>query len=250
MAEKANQVENLRSYRTSVITEAVTHGLNPDAPLRQSGIDWIGEIPEHWIVTKLGRVLDGIQDGTHGSYNRVDVGHPLLSAKNVTEDGIIISDNESLINETDYNNIIANGYPRKGDIAMCCVATIGRGCIYQLDEPQAFQRSVTFLRINKNHSNTYILFFLRSVYGQAQFSTFAKTSAQGGVYMGDLKQFCVILPPLSEQQEIAAYLDAKTAKIDRLIDELNAQITELADYKQAVISEAVTGKVDVRNYRI
>jgi type I restriction enzyme S subunit len=106
MAEKANQVENLRSYRTSVITEAVTHGLNPDAPLRQSGIDWIGEIPEHWIVTKLGRVLDGIQDGTHGSYNRVDVGHPLLSAKNVTEDGIIISDNESLINETDYNNII------------------------------------------------------------------------------------------------------------------------------------------------
>jgi type I restriction enzyme S subunit len=122
--------------------------MNAYPEYKESGIDWLGKIPSHWIVAKLGRVLEGIQDGTHGSYNRVDIGYPLLSEKNVTEDGIIISDNESLINETDYRNIIANGYPQKGDIAMCCVATIGRGCIYQLDEPQAFQRSVTFLRIN------------------------------------------------------------------------------------------------------
>jgi type I restriction enzyme S subunit len=214
--------------------------MNAYPEYKESGIGWLGKIPSHWIVAKLGRVLEGIQDGTHGSYNRVDIGYPLLSAKNVTEDGIIVPDNESLINETDYRNIIANGYPQKGDIAMCCVATIGRGCIYQLDEPQAFQRSVTFLRINRNHSNAYILYFLRSVYGQTQFSTFAKTSAQGGVYMGDLKQFNLVLPPIDEQKAIAAYLDEKTGKIDELIAEKTKQIEDLRSYRTSFITETVT----------
>jgi type I restriction enzyme S subunit len=79
---------------------------------------------------------------------------------------------------------------------------------------------------------------------------YASGGGQPNISQAIIKDFKVTVPPLSEQQEIAAYLDEKTAKIDKLIGELNAQLTELADYKQAVISEAVTGKVDVRNYRI
>jgi type I restriction enzyme S subunit len=75
-------------------------------------------------------------------------------------------------------------------------------------------------------------------------------AAMPRITLEKLGNFLSLFPPFNEQQEIAAYLDEKTSKIDKLISELNTQLAELADYKQAVISEAVTGKVDVRNYRI
>jgi type I restriction enzyme S subunit len=214
--------------------------MNAYPKYKDSGIDWIGEIPEGWKVVKLGLILDGIQDGTHGSFERVDSGYPLLSAKNVFENGINISEDESLISEVDYKNIVSNGYPQKGDIAMCCVATIGRGCIYQFDYPLAFQRSVTFLRINDLYKNTYVLYFLKSLYGQIQFEMSAKASAQSGVYMGDLKKFIVTLPTKDEQEAIAQYLDKKTAKIDELMAEKTKQVEDLRSYRTSVITEAVT----------
>lgn len=207
---------------------------------KPSDIDWIGDIPSHWKVCKLNRLLDGIQDGTHATLQRVDYGHPLLSAKNVFEDGIHISENESCISPMDFNEIISNGYPQKGDIALCCVATIGRGCIYPFDYPLAFQRSVTFLRINSHYSNSFILYYLRSVSAKAQFDTYAKTSAQSGVYMGDLKRFYISLPPLAEQEAIAAWLDTRCGEIDAAIAKVDREIELIDELKQSEISRVVT----------
>lgn len=236
------ELELLDELKQSEISKAVTKGLNPKVSFKPTGIDWIGEIPIHWNVVKLSRVLKGIQDGTHATLNRVENGEVLLSAKNVFEDGIRIDENESQISKKDYEAIIGNGYPKKGDILLCCVGTIGRGFIYNFDYPLAFQRSVTFLRIKEEFYNEFILFSLRSLFSKIQFETFAKTSAQSGVYMGDLKKFLILLPPITEQKEIADYLDKKCGEIDSLKEKLKQKKEKLQELRQSLISEVVTGK--------
>lgn len=244
------QIDDLKAYRMSVISEAVTKGLNPDAPMKDSGLGWIGAIPEGWKILKMNFILSGLQDGTHGTFDRVDNGYPLLSAKNVFPSGIVFEEKESYISESDFKAIVSNGFPQKGDVALCCVGTVGRCCVYTYDYPIAFQRSVTFLRPNNKVQSYYLWYYLQSNKFQDQLGKYAKTSAQSGVYLGDLAKTIVILPPLSEQQAIATYLDYKTSKIDAAIASLESQRYDLNALKQSVISEAVTGKIDVRGWKL
>lgn len=208
---------------------------------KDSGVEWIGEVPSHWEVVHLKQVLNGFQDGTHGTYKNVDNGRMLLSAKNVTEQGLEIGENERIISEEDYAEIVSNGFPKKEDILLCCVGTIGRCCIFNEPEPIAFQRSVTFLRTNKCLLyNKVLLYILRNQYVETQFNLFAKTSAQSGVYMGDLVNFYIAVPPMQEQSTIANYLDKKCSEIDNVISAQQKRIALLQELKQSVITHAVT----------
>lgn len=207
---------------------------------KDSGVEWIGEVPSHWEVVHLKQVLKGVQDGTHGTYRNEESENFLLSAKNVTEEGIIIGENERTISNRDYTEITSNGFPQKGDIVICCVGTLGRCCIFDSDKPIAFQRSVTFLRVKGKLNNKMLLYLLRGDYIQTQFTLYAKTSAQSGVYMGDLKNFYITLPPLSEQHSISTYLDKKCAEIDNVISAQQKRIALLQELKQSVITHAVT----------
>lgn len=235
-------ITKLQSYKQSVITEAVTKGLDKNVPLKDSGIEWIGEIPEHWEIRTLKTMLSGLQDGTHGTFKNITSNYLLLSAKNITDNGLQFSDIERTISENDYKTIISNGYPQKGDILLCCVGTIGRCCIYNYDKIYAFQRSVSFLRTNKNTSNRFLLYLLRSQICTTQFLMSARTSAQSGVYLSTLSNLIIITPPLSEQQSIANYLDPKCREIDELISIKQQKIEKLKDYKKSLIFECVTGK--------
>lgn len=207
---------------------------------KDSGVAWIGDVPKHWEVLHLKHSLDGLQDGTHGTYASVDAGKVLLSAKNVTEHGLIIGESERTISDIDHKEIVSNGFPQQGDILLCCVGTLGRCCIFEYPFPIAFQRSVTFLRTNSLLSNRMLLYILRNKYIDTQFQLFAKTSAQSGVYMGDLKDFYIVVPPITEQVAIAAYLDTHCAKIDNLISIQQKRIALLQELKQSVITHAVT----------
>lgn len=207
---------------------------------KDSGVEWIGEVPRHWEVVHLKQVLKGIQDGTHGTYQNVESDNVLLSAKNVTDVGLNIGDYERTISDNDYAEIISNGFPQNGDILVCCVGTLGRCCIFNSSKPIAFQRSVTFLRVGRMLSNKVLLYILRNNYIQTQFTLFAKTSAQSGVYLGDLKNFYITLPPLSEQHAIATYLDKKCCEIDKVISVQQKRIALLQELKQSVITHAVT----------
>ena len=207
---------------------------------KDSGVAWIGEVPKHWKVLHLKHSLDGLQDGTHGTYASVDAGKVLLSAKNVTEHGLIIGESERTISDIDHKEIVSNGFPQQVDILLCCVGTLGRCCIFEYPFPIAFQRSVTFLRTNSLLSNRMLLYILRNKYIDTQFQLFAKTSAQSGVYMGDLKDFYIVVPPINEQTAIAAYLDTHCAKIDNLISIQQKRIALLQELKQSVITHAVT----------
>lgn len=243
---KSQQIEKLKELRQVKIHQAVTKGLDANVELKDSGIDWIGGIPKHWKVTNFKRILIGIKDGTHGTHQRVTNGNLLLSAKNIHNNGIRISGDESMIPDKDYHEITKNGYPKKNDLLITCVGTIGRTYVYDLEYPLAFQRSVAFLRFNLYRGNPhYFKFYIESPYYQYILSQLTKTSAQGGVYMGDILKSTIILPPLSEQKNIIAYLDEVTGQIDQAIAQKQEQIEKLKQYKQSLINEVVTGKVKV-----
>ena len=210
------------------------------AEYKDSGVKWFCSIPEHWSSFLFKRVVANIKDGTHGTHARVENGELLLSAKNVFNNGIEIGENESYIPFKDYEEITSNGFPKKGDILVTCVGTIGRSFVYPFDKSLAFQRSVSFMRLNKKGNPQFYKYFIESKAYQSQLESLIKSSAQGGIYMGDLINTVVIKCPLDEQIQISNFLDHETAKIDSLIAKQEKLIELLKEKRQAVISHAVT----------
>ena len=249
IADIEKQIELLKSYRKSLITETVTKGLNRNVKMKDSGVEWIGEIPEHWDVRRVKYVLEGIKDGTHGTYNRVDEGHYLLSAKNVFFDGLHIGDNESLVSEKDYQSIVANGYPKKGDVLLCCVGTIGRTCVYDLDEAEAFQRSVIFMRPSSMIDSRYLCYSLQTDGTEIQENMLINKTAQDGLYMGAAQEIMITVPQNGfEQKKIADYLDLQCSKLDSIISTKQTQLTHMQQHKKSLIYEYVTGKKRVAGF--
>ncbi len=190
-----------------------------------------------WEVKKLGEVAS-IQDGTHGTFARVQLGKLLLSAKNVFNNHLVITDNESMVSQSDYNKIIANGYPRKGDILISCVGTIGRCCLLERDDV-AFQRSVAFIRPHKFY-NKYLMFLLQSRSIQQQLTALINASAQGGVYLNSLKQINLLATTdEDEQQAIAETLSA----LDDEINALESERSKITQIRDGAMNDLLTGKV-------
>jgi len=207
---------------------------------KHSGVNWLGQIPVHWYAAMLKRILLGISDGTHGTYTRVSSEFPLLSAKNVFNDGIRISGSESSISEEDHCQIVGSGYPRKGDLLVTSVGTIGRSFVYDREYPLAFQRSVCFIRLESKQYPQFYKYVVESKGFQEYLTSVANVSAQGGVYMGELCQALVPILPESEQKTIADFLDWKTGQIDGLISKKKLLIAKLKEKRIALITQAVT----------
>lgn len=223
IAEKQQQVEDLRTYRTSLITETVTRGLNPDTPLRHSGIDWLGDIPEHWILTKA------------KYYIEIKSGDP-ISKDDINPQGTIpIFGGGEIIGFTMMSNVPAQTII-VGRVGARC------GCV-RLTEVESWATDNALI-ISTSQDPKY----LTRIFEAANLNRLNESNAQPLITATKIKDVGIPLPPIDEQQAIAEFLDEKTGKIDTLIDELTKQLDELAEYKKAVITEAVTGKVDVRDW--
>ncbi len=207
---------------------------------KDSGVEWLGEVPGHWYAGRFSRAIEAIKDGTHGTFERVPVGRPLLSAKNVQDGFVLLADDESMVSESDHLSITANGFPRKGDLLLTIVGTIGRSCVYGFEDSLAFQRSVCFIRLLPGNETNFFYYFTQSKFFQEQLVSRSKSAAQGGVYMGDVVATSIASPPFPEQTQIATFLDRETAKIDALVAEQRRLIELLKEKRQAVISHAVT----------
>lgn len=191
-----------------------------------------------WKKERLGDISD-IKDGTHGTFQRVDRGYPLLSAKNVYNNHLDIAENESLISSEDYYSIIANGFPRKGDILLSCVGTIGRCCIYSGMPKVAFQRSVAFIRV-KECVASYILQYMQSENANKQLLNSANASAQAGVYLGAISDIEVYMPCcVKEQQAIAQVL----SDMDSEIEQQEKKLAKYQQIKQGMMQELLTGRI-------
>jgi len=196
-----------------------------------------------WLESRLSRFVIGIQDGTHGSFERVDAdGHALLSAKNVQDGGLQVTEDESQISECDFRAIVSNGYPRKGDVLLTIVGTIGRACLYELSEPLAFQRSVCMIRPGVRVQSKFLMYSLQSEGVQDQLKLLARTSAQSGVYLGDVASLQLAVPDLEQQELIAEFLDRETAQIDAMIDAQQRLVDLLDERRTSTVQRVASGR--------
>ncbi|WP_295096350.1 restriction endonuclease subunit S [uncultured Fibrobacter sp.] len=198
----------------------------------------LGLIPSDWEVKKIGDFCS-VKDGTHGTYARHDKGCLLLSAKNILDNRLLITNDESFVSEKDYTEITANGYPQKGDILVSCVGSIGRCCILETDEKIAFQRSVAFVR-NKSASTRFLMYAIQGESAQAQLEESKNASTLGGVYLSALADIELMLPTsLDEQTAIANVL----SDMDAEIATLETKLAKYRTLKTGMMQQLLTGKV-------
>ena len=187
-----------------------------------------------WRQATLRFLLASLRDGTHGSFARTRTGVPLLSARNVSAGRIVISEQESLISAQDHAAIQRSGYLRRGDVLLTIVGTIGRTAIFDLTEPVAFQRSVACLRPGPRLEGRFLHYSIQSAPFQRQLQARTQTSAQSGLYLGELGSVKLALPPLSTQRAIADRLDTKTAAVEALREQLRCQLNLLVEQRRAL----------------
>ena len=240
-------IELLREYRKSVISEAVTKGLDPDAPMKDSSVEWIGEIPAGWEIVKSRYVIEDITDIDHWMPDSVDAGYPYVAISDLKPRSSLIAFTDcKQISKSDFQKLSLKSMPRKGDVILARYATIGTSCLVDSDEPFVVSYScVTVTPRDERLDGRYFDYWLKSEPCGRELDRFTKSNTQGNVGKESLFQMKMILPPMSTQRRIADYLDAKTAEIDSLIADKQRQVELLKEYRKSLISEAVTGKFKV-----
>jgi len=213
---------------------------------KPSGIEWLGEIPEHWEVNNLKRLCSLIKDGTHGSFRRVDFGFPLLSVRNIVNSCFVLLEDDSHISKEDYVTITNSFKIRENDIQLAIVgATMGKVAKVPKLEPFATQRSLSTIRTNNKLLITdYLFYFIQSSKFQSFLWANTSYSAQPGIYLGTIQNIGIPLPTISEQTAIAQYLDYKTQTIDQKIDILTRKISLYKNLRKGIINNAVCRGID------
>ena len=240
-------ITKLQSYKQSVITEAVTKGLDKNIPLKDSGIEWIGEIPEYWEVSKtLFSLSIPITDGPHTTPELFETGIPFVSAEAVSfgNGRIDFSHIRGYISDNFYQECCKKYIPQIDDIYMIkSGATTGRVAIVDTDIKFTIWSPLAVFRCNKERMLPRFLFYqLQSNGYQKQIEQNWSYGTQQNIGMRTLEKLILSVPPLSEQQSIANYLDQKCSEIDELISIKQQKIEKLKDYKKSLIFECVTGK--------
>ena len=251
IAQKQALIQKLEEEKQAIINQAVTKGLNPDASMKDSGLPWVGEIPEHWEVTRLKFLCDFILDGTHGSFKRQSTGYRLLSVRNIIDDEFVFRDDDSRVSQSDFDSISSRFLVQEGDIQLAIVgATLGKvAVVRKMDELFVTQRSVATLRpLSERCLSEYLFYSLKSDFYQEYLWMNTGFSAQPGVYLSTLQNSMICIPGMDEQLEIVAHLNSKRKEFSKAIEIVNREIALIQEYKTALISEAVTGKIDVRNF--
>lgn len=250
---KEQQIEKLKELRQITIHNAVTTGIPRHAEpvkaspkMKDSGIDWIGEIPEHWEVKCLKHLSSKIGSGvtpSGGGSTYLNNGIPLLRSQNILFDKIELS-NVAYISQKVHDEM-TNSKVKKHDVLLNITGgSIGRCNVNRLEIEMNVNQHVCIIRPH-NINHFYLNYLISSEVGQAQIWYYQQGGGREGLNFQNLKNFRLPIPPLSEQQAIVTYLEEQTSKIEKAIAQKQEQIVKLKEYKQSLINEVVTGKVKV-----
>lgn len=247
IADKEKLIELLQEKRQAVITEAVTKGLNPNVRMKDSGIEWIGEIPEHWEVKRI-KYLATVNP------NKSEVRH-LPSEQEVTfipmEKIIATGKVDYSLTNTIENLINGYTYFRDGDIIMAkvtpCFENGNIAIVNGLLNGIGFGTTeLHVLRCNNKCYNRFLFYYLQSdIFKSKGISEMYGVAGLKRIPTDFILNYKLGIPDYQEQEQIALYLDNITGKIDTLISDIQTQIDKLREYRQSIISEAATGKIKV-----
>ena len=236
-------IEEYKAWKASVIFEAVTKGLDPNAEMKDSGIPWIGKIPKNWNVIQLKRLCEKITDGSHFSPDTTDDGLPYVTAADVDGKGLDYQ-RAHKIRKEDFEKLeLAGCRPFAGDVLLVKDgATTGRVGLMTDNEPCVILSSVAILRPSDMVSSLYLMYLLKSEVLQFQIRRSMAGSAMPRATLSKLNKYITVACPPEEQDAIVTYLDKQCAVIDGIIAEKQALIDDLETYKKSLIFETVTGK--------
>lgn len=238
-------LEKLAEQRTAVITHAVTKGLNPAAPMKNSGVEWLGDVPAHWDVSPFKLVMNSIIDYRGKTPEKTNSGVFLITARNIKNGIIDYTLSQEFIDEDNYEEVMRRGLPKLGQVLMTTEAPLGEVAQIDRTDVALAQRVLKFDGKKNKLDNRFLKYFILSKAFQASLYKFATGSTALGIKSERLSYLKSLLPPITEQTAIADYLDQETAKIDRLCETVNQTIGRLKEYRTALITQAVTGKIKV-----
>ncbi|MEZ8117514.1 restriction endonuclease subunit S [Vibrio splendidus] len=242
-------IKLLKEKRQAVISHAVTKGLNPDVQMKDSGVEWLGEVPEHWVSTPLKHYAK-VVDCKHITAEFTDDGFPLASISEVKGQSVDLSC-AKYTSKKFYDALIEGGRkPIAGDIIYSRNATVGEAALVLPDMPDfAMGQDVCLIRLQENLNSEYLLYCLNSGVIENQLSLAMVGSTFKRINVDNIRNFLLALPPLSEQEQINKSLSNLTSKYDSLIAMASVKIKLMQERRIALISAAVTGKIDVRDFK-
>lgn len=249
VADCEREAELLREYRKAVISEAVTKGLDPDAPMKDSGIEWIGEIPANWNMMQLGRLCIRIFDGPFGSNLKsndyVDEGIRVVRLENLKYLQFDAT-KESFVTPEKYESIKQHTvYPDDLIVATFIIDSV-KACRLPKDVEFAVNKADCLgVRTGDDIETDFLKYYLSSCQVFEYLVGLTHGSTRQRINTTQLKTLLTLLPPIRIQQEIVAYLDGLCAEIDSLIEIKQSMADKLREYRRSLISEAVTGKFKV-----
>lgn len=237
-------IEKLKEYKQSIIAQAVTKGLDKSAPMKDSGIEWIGQIPQHWEIIKFKNCISKIADIDHYMPNSVDIGYPYLMTGDLKECASQINfDICKKISSEDYIDLATKIHPQKDDIIFARYATIGTLCYVDISKEFLVSYSCLTIRpLNVKVLGKFIFYYLKSDIFTNEIMQYVNSNTQSNIGLDSLKRILVILPNVIEQKQIISYLDKKCLEIDKTIEDKEKLIEKLVEYKKSLIYECVTGK--------
>lgn len=242
IAEK--KIAALEELKQTIIAEAVTRGIHKDVPMKDSGVKWIGMIPEHWKIVAIKRfseiILGKMLDKTNGNEQQY------LCAKDVHFDEINLTDLKKMYFSPEEQSKYR---VRKGDLLVVEGGACGTCAILRTDVNDIFiQNSIMIVRGDKTKCvNDFIAYSIQALVQKGYTESVCNKATIMHFTKEKLGNTLISLPPLPEQQEIVTYLDSKVANINQLCQAERSQIEKLKEYKQRLISDVVTGKVKVTN---
>lgn len=228
ISKQEKLIELLEEQRKSIISHAVTKGLNPNAPMKDSGVEWLGEVPEHWDSASV-KYLCKIDTGNKDTVDAL-------------EDGIYPFFVRSKKVET------INDYAFDGEAILTAGDGAGVGKVYhyingKFNYHQRVYKMSDFTKV----SGKFFFFYFSSLFEKVALDGGAKSTVDS-LRKAHFDKFIMTIPTVEEQNEIIEYLDKQTYKIDNLIDKQNQLIEKFKEYRSSIISHAVTGKIDVREF--
>jgi type I restriction enzyme S subunit len=248
MAKKERLVELLNEKRSALVTRAITKGLNPNVPMENSRVEWVGEIPEHWLVNRTkfaARLRSGHTPSRQHPEYWEDCTIPWFGLADVWQirDGRTeyVSETAEKISELGLANSAARLLPR-GTVMLSRTASVGFSAIMAVEmaTTQDFVNWVAGPTLRPE----YLLYVFRAM--QQEFRRLTMGSTHQTIYMPDVAQFSTPIPPIPEQEKIVAWIREQLGRVDTLAAKIHDAINRLRELRTALISAAVTGKIDVR----
>ncbi|WP_270809213.1 restriction endonuclease subunit S [Aeromonas sp. QDB08] len=249
IAQQQRLIELLKEKRQAVISHAVTKGLNPNAPMKDSGVEWLGQVPEHWDVCLIKFKCDGVTDGAHISPVTEGGQELFVSIKDI-EDGKIDFDNALLTSPDSYQYLVKTGcQPFAGDILFSKDGTIGQTAVTPEGISFVVASSLIIIRPNRDVVRpSYLNFLLQSCAVKEQVESFVKGAALRRLSIQNLLKVFGAFPDVYEQDAISRYLGAVLANYSELESKAREAISLMQERRTALISAAVTGKIDLRGW--